>query len=170
MKKIFYFLVVLCCAASPLRAQVLEQTFNDEEAFFRISTPNGQWSFDPRGVDPGPLRLTIHYEAPVYQFVPNVTVRVQELDSPKTKLERFLKQDLAALPATVELVEKKKIVHAGLDGYQVVLHDKESKAVFHQWIFIAKGRSFVITCTSNVESYTRMRKDFLKILESFEVT
>jgi len=155
--------------ASPLPAQVLEQSFTDSDASFKISTPNAQWSFEPRGTDPGPLRLTMRFESPVHQFVPNATVRVQDLDSPKVKLDRVLKTDLAALPEDVELVEKKKIVRPNLEGYQIVLHDKKSEVVFHQWFFVAKGKSFVITCTANTESYTRMRRDFQKILDSFEI-
>jgi len=170
MKKILPILCLLLFCSIPLRAQVLEQTFDDSDAFFRISTPNQHWSFEPRGTDPGAVRLTIHYESAVDQFVPNVTVRVQELDYPKMKLETLLRRELASLPATVDLIEKKKITHGNLEGFQIVLHDKDSKVVFHQWIFIAKGRSYVITCSSNKETYTRMRPDFLKILESFVVT
>ncbi len=170
MKKIFpIFCLVLLCSV-PLGAQVLEQTFDDSDAFFKISTPNEHWSFEPRGIDPGQVRLTIRYDSAVDQFVPNVTVRVQTVDSPKVKLEALLRRELNLLPEGVDLVEKKKITHGNLDGFEVVMHDKQSKVVFHQWIFIAKGRSYVITCSSNKETYTRMRPDFLKILESFAIT
>lgn len=169
MMKGIALLFSLVLISGPLRAQILEQSFTDSEAGFKISTPGGQWAFVPRGIDPGPVRLTIRYEAPVHQFVPNVTVRVQELDEPKTKLEAFLKQDLAALPESVEVVEKKKLPLGGREGYHVLLHDKASRVVFHQRVLVAKGRSYVLTCSAHAESYTRMRKDCQKILESFEL-
>jgi len=169
MMKRAHLLLLLLLWVAPLSAQVLEQSFIDSDASFKISTPNAQWTFDPRGTDPGPVRLTMRFESPVHQFVPNATVRVQDLDSPKVKLERVLKQDLAALPESVELVEKKKILRPNLEGYQILLHDKNSEVVFQQWFFVAKGKSFVITCTANTESYTRMRRDFQKILDSFEI-
>jgi hypothetical protein len=169
MMKRAVLLLLLLVWATPVSAQILEQSFTDSDASFRISTPNAQWTIDPRGTDPGPVRLTMRFESPVHQFVPNATVRVQDLDSPKIKLDKILKQDLDALPASVELVEKKKILRPNLEGYQILLHDKNSEVVFHQWFFVAKGKSFVITCTANTESYTRMRKDFQKILDSFEI-
>ena len=163
------FLFLCLLPVAPLHGQVLEQSFTDSEVGFKIATPNSHWAFEPRGTDPGPVRLTMRYESPVHQFIPNVTVRVQDLDTPKTKLEAFLQQDLASLPETVELVEKKKIPQPGREGYQILLHDKGSKVVFHQWFLFAKGKSFVLTCSAHTESYTRMRKDCQKILESFEI-
>lgn len=169
MKKRIALLFGLLLAAAPLQGQILEQSFTDSEAGFKISTPSGQWAFVPRGIDPGPVRLTIRYESPVHQFVPNVTVRVQDLEDPKTKLEAFLQQDLASLPENVELVEKKKLPSEGRGGYHVLLHDKAAQVVFHQRVLVAKGRSYVLTCSANTESYTRMRQDCQKILDSFEI-
>ena len=169
MMKRIAFLLLLLLPSGALRAQILEQSFTDSDAGFKISTPNGQWAFVPRGTDPGPVRITIRYESPVNQFVPNVTVRVGDLDNPKTKLESFVKQDLAQLPESVEVVEKKKLPTAGREGYHVLLHDKEARVVFHQRIFVAKGKSYVLTCSANTDSYTRMRKDCQTILDSFEI-
>lgn len=169
MMKRIAFLLLFLLSAGVSRAQILEQSFTDSDAGFKISTPNGDWTFVPRGTDPGPLRVTIRYEFPVHQFVPNVTVRVDDLPQPKTKLESFVKSDLASLPESVEVVEKKKLPTSGREGYHVLLHDKDARVVFHQRIFVAKGKSYVLTCSANTDSYTRMRKDCQKILDSFEI-
>jgi hypothetical protein len=169
MKMHLGWILVLLFVAAPLKAQVLEQSFSDSEAGFRISTPSGQWHLEPRGVDPGPLRAMIRFESALDQFVPNVTVRVTELESPNVKAEQALRQDLEALPPSIEILERKKLQAGEVSGFELLLHDSANRKVFQQRFFVAKGKSFVITCTSDKESYSRMRRDFQKILDSFAI-
>ncbi|HEX5033324.1 MAG TPA: hypothetical protein VFW62_02485 [bacterium] len=165
----FAWILILLFAAPTLQAQVLEQSFSDSEAGFRISTPSGQWHLEPRGVDPGPIRAMIRFESALDQFVPNVTVRVTELEDPKIKAEQALRQDLESLPPNVEVLERKKLQAGAVPGFELLIHDPNNRKVFQQRFFIAKGKSFVITCTSDKESYSRMRRDFQKILDSFAI-
>ena len=167
MKFAFGWILILLLTAASLRAQVLEQSFSDTEAGFRISTPSGQWHLEPRGIDPGPLRATIRFESALDQFVPNVTVRVTELQSPEVKAEQALRADLESLPPNIEILERKKLQAGQVAGFELLLHDPANRKVFQQRFFVAKGKSFVITCTSDKESYSRMRRDFQKILDSF---
>ena len=167
MKLLFHCILILFSVA-PLQAQVLEQSFSDTEAGFRISTPSNHWRLEPRGIDPGPLRAMIRFETAVDQFVPNVTVQVSALDSPGLNAEDFLREGLAALPSSVEVLERKKLKSA-IPGYELLLHDTANRKVFQQRFFVAKGKSFVITCTSDKESYSRMQRDFQKILDSFAI-
>ncbi|HCU25187.1 MAG TPA: hypothetical protein DF383_09225 [Deltaproteobacteria bacterium] len=168
-KKRWLYLILLSLWAFPVSAQILEQTFTDEAAEFKISTPDAHWHFLPRGSVPGEIRATLRYEAPVHQFIPNATVRVETLGNPKLGAEKLLEKSLKTFPDSVELIEKNALNHRGISGYEILLHDRNSKAVFHQWLFAAKGKIFLVTCTANVESYTRMRQDFQKILDSFEI-
>lgn len=169
MKFLLGILGAFILALTPLRAQVLEQSFSDSEAGFSIATPSGQWHLEPRGIDPGPLRAMIRFESAVDQFVPNVTVRVTELVDGAAKPEQALQEELGALPPTVEVLERKKLQVNGGQGYELLIHDTANRKVFQQRFFVAKGKSFVITCTSDKESYSRMRRDFQKILDSFAI-
>lgn len=160
------FLILLL--ASPIQAQVLEQSFSDSDAGFRISTPNGQWHLEPRGSAPGSLRALIRFESALDQFVPNVTVQVSEAES-EAKAEEILREGVESLPSTIEVLERKKLKMGEAAGFELLLHDTANHKVFQQRFFVAKGKTFVITCTSDKESYSRMLRDFQKILDSFAI-
>ncbi len=150
-------------------AQVLQQTFTDTLANFKISTPDSRWIFEPRGMDPGSIKLTMRFESPLHQFVPNVNVRVFPLADPEAKLNDWIAEELKNLPEKLQLVEKKQISHRGMPGYEIQLKEPERDILFRQWFFLSKGQSFVITCTAKSDSFPRMTVDFDKILKSFEI-
>ena len=67
---------------TPALSQVLEQTFSESLADFKISSPNPKWSFAPRSITPGPIRATLRFFSVVDRFVPNVTVQVMARPEP----------------------------------------------------------------------------------------
>ncbi len=150
-------------------SQILEQTISEDIAEFKISTPGPRWIIAPRSVSPGPVRATLRFESPVNQFIPNVTVRVLALEDPKIPLEQWIERDLKELPSFIEIEEKRDIRHYGNPGYEIILYDPGSEILFQQWVFLAKGKSFVITCAVKKVSFERFAEDFKKILNSFEI-
>jgi hypothetical protein len=155
------------CFVPPLCAQVLQQTFSDNDAHFQISTPM-RWSFSPRGTDPGSLRLTIRFESPLHQFTPNVTVLVLPLQGKKPKLETLVEQELKTLPSSLKLLDRKEIRHHGTMGYEISLQDPASSVTILQRLFLYNRHSYLITCTAKEASYPRILKDFIEILNSFQ--
>ena len=150
-------------------AQVLEQTFSENLADFSISTPNAKWFLAPRSVAPGPVRATLRFQTPVDKFSPNATVRVTPLAQKDATAEKIVEQDLKSLPASIKILEKGPVEQEPLKGYQVKFIDEKAQIQFLQWIFIAKGKSFVITCAAKVSSAPRFEEDFKKILTSFKI-
>lgn len=149
--------------------QVLEQTFTDAVANFKISTPNSQWHLEPRGSAPGAQRAVILFESALHQFVPNVTVRVLAVTGEPQKLEDWFQKELQSLPSALQIQDQKKITLGGLKGFEVAMKDPNSHVLFLQWFFLTKDRSYVITCTAKEDSYPRLLKDFRQILNSFQI-
>ncbi len=165
---ILLFLMVIS-AGHQAFSQVLEQTFSDSDAHFKISTPDAHWNFGPRERDEKTFKLLMRYESPVDNFIPNVTVQVQTAPEDGKDLKSWVEKDLENLPKGIELTQKKKISHRDLVGYEVTLRQREMGVLFQQWFFLAKGHHFVLTCTAKETSFGRMGKDFEKILNSFEI-
>lgn len=166
----FAFCAALCAGeARPAAAQVLEQTFSDSLAQFKVSTPNHHWKLEPRGIDPGDSKLTVRFEAPLHQFVPNVTVRVVEKVDPEKKLGDWVEEEIKGLPQGWEVMEKKDITHRGMKGVELVFKETSAGILFRQRFFLAKGNSYVLTCTAKEASVPRVEGDFIKILNSFEI-
>jgi hypothetical protein len=149
--------------------QVLEQTFSDEVAGFKISTPNSRWHFEPRGSAPGAQRAMILFESPLHQFLPNVSVRLTETLDTKTSLEDFFQKEQEALPSTVQILEKKKISRGQAKGYELSWKDPASGILFLQWFFLVNQRQYILTCAAKEESYPRVLPDFRLILNSFQL-
>jgi len=152
-----------------LRAQVLKQSFSESLADFKISTPSAQWLFAPRSIAPGAILATLRFESAVNKFFPNVTVRVLPLFDKKIELEKWVTEDLSQLPDDVKVVEKKKITHQGIPGFQIQLREDKNDLHFLQWVFLAKEKSFIITCTTKTSNFGHFLGDFKKILNSFEI-
>jgi len=169
--KSLFFLAVLASVVLPgtIRAQILEQTFSDSLAGFKISTPNQSWNLEPRGTDPGELKLTLRFQFALHQFTPNVTVRV--IDSPgfTGKAVDVLDEAVQQLPPTWSVLEKKMITVKNLKGVELKLKEAETQLRFQQWFFHVKDRIYVVTCTAKEDSYPRVQEDFIKILHSFEI-
>jgi hypothetical protein len=153
----------------PVSAQVIEQTFSEDIANFKISTPNPLWKFAPRSISPGIVRANLRFETPVEHFVPNATVQVTPLPDEKTTLEALVEKDLASLADSVEVEKKSTVEHRGITGYEIWLYDKKTDLKFQQWVFLAKGKTFVITCAAKKSSFPRFEEDFKMILNSFEI-
>jgi len=155
---------------SPLaaHAEVLEQSYTDSLAQFKVSTPSARWKLSAPGSDPGSDRVAIRFESAVNQFVPNVTVRVEALLDPKSKLEDFCEEETKKLPEKIQLLGKKSITSHGVKGCEVQMKDSEHNFIFYQWVFFSKGKSYFLTCTSKEESFPLVQSDFMKILNSFE--
>jgi len=164
------FSLTLCLSLGhAAHSEILEQSFSDSDAKFKITAPSEHWKINPRGSDPGSERLTIRFESALNQFVPNVTVQVLPLLDPKTRLDDYWEGELKKIPEKVEVLEKKPITHLGHKGYELRLKFPAQNIVFYQWIFLAKGRSYVVTCTAKEEALPRVLADFNKILNSFEI-
>lgn len=176
MKGIFFRAITLLALGLPLllvsgesRSQVLEQTFSENVADFTISTPNEQWFLVPRSVDPGPVRATLRFETPVDKFTPNATVRVSPLIQKDLTAKKMVDRDLKKLPPTIKILEKKQVEQGGHKGYQVIFIDETAHIQFWQRVFVAKDKSFVITCATRVSTVPRFEEDFKKILTSFKI-
>jgi len=166
---IFLIWVSLSFFTSNGVAQVLEQTFSENLADFEISTINPKWYFAPRSVSPGPVRATIRYKTPVNRFTPSVVVQVVALPNKKITLEKFVKKDIDSLPKHVEVINQTPIKHEGVKGLQLGFKDKENQIQFLQWVFLSKGKSFVVTCASKIPDYPHFEPDFKMILNSFRI-
>jgi len=167
---LIWFAVLICWAApAGSRAQVLEQTFSDTLAGFKISTPNQEWNLEPRGTDPGEWKLTLRFQYALHQFTPNVTVKV--IDSPgiSGKTSDALDEAVAQLPKSWSVVEKKPITLRNAKGVELKLKETDTKLQFLQWFFHVKDKIFIVTCTAKEDSYPRVQDDFIKILHSFEI-
>jgi len=173
MMRLWHYRLLLILSLSLISvqalAQILEQTFSDSVAQFKISTPNPRWFLAPRSVTPGPTRATLRFEVPVYQFVPTVTVRVLPLVKEKTTLDPWIEADLKDLPDNIIVEKKEKIKHKGREGYEIWFREKGSDLKFQQWVFLAEGKSYVITCAAKTPSFPRFAEEFKKILNSFEI-
>lgn len=175
MNWIRYFSILIFCGfilggwPQAVPAQVLQQTFSDSLANFSISSPNDQWYFTPRSITPGPVRATLRFQVPVDKFVPNVTVRVIPVRDPNLKLKDLVEEDMNSLPKGVEVQTKKEIKHGKLEGYEIQIKDPQAKVQFLQWIFLAKGKSFVITGAATESAWPRVEGDIKKILNSFKI-
>ena len=166
---ILFFLSLAIFLPEEAKTQILEQTFTENLADFKISTPNHNWYFVPRTAVPGPLRATIRFKFPVNKFVPNTTVQVAALPKKNVNLEKWVQESLSGLPPQVEVQKKKKINHKGVAGYEVRILDPKSETTFLQRSFFDKGKSFVITCTAKTSSFPRFEEEFKMILNSFEI-
>lgn len=176
MKRLAIFWAVLL-AAGPLSlvlfprsayAQILEQTFREDAAKFQITTPNADWNFAPRSIAPGAIRATVRYKAKVDQFTPNVTVRVGLLPGEDWSLDKLLERDLSDLPDHIKVTEKKKFTHDGHAGYSLGYEDPKNNLIFFQWIFIQKGKTYVITAASRPTTLPLVEADLKKIMASFK--
>jgi hypothetical protein len=165
---------VLCpwlIALGPASAtgQVLEQTFSENLAEFSISTPNERWTFAPRSITPGTLRATLRFQTPVDQFIPNVTVRVMPVYNPQTQLKDVVEEDLKAMPAEVEILSQEPMKHGSWEGFEIQMRDPKAQVRFLQWIFLAKGKNFMITGVAKESAWSRLEGDIKKILNSFQI-
>lgn len=172
-KRTATILLILGAVSGPLcpnlPAQILEQTFSENIADFSISTPNSQWFFTPRSITPGPLRATLRFQSPINKFVPNVTVRVRPVADPKAKLKEWVEEDLKHLPKEMQIIEKKQISHQNWNGFQIQMIDPHEKMHFLQWVFLEKGKNFVVTGVAKESSWPRVGGDIKMILNSFEI-
>lgn len=153
----------------PANAQVLEQSFSDTVAGFKISTPNSRWSFEPRGSAPGPQRAVIIFESSLHQFVPNVSVRVTQTLDANQEVDDFFQKEIEGLPPTAQILTKKKINLGTLKGQELSWKEPDSGVLFLQWFFVSKQRQFILTCAAKEDSYTRLLPDFRLILNSFQL-
>lgn len=165
---ILILMVLVWGRPTPCFAIILNESFSEDLAGFSITSPNPDWKFAPRSVAPGPVRATLRFKTSVDKFVPNVTVQVVFLNK-KVPLEKWVEEDLSKLPKTMKVEEKKPIDHNGRKGFEIVFMDEASKLMFKQWIFLAKERSYVITCATKASTYPRFAEEFKMILNSFEI-
>jgi hypothetical protein len=149
--------------------QVLQQTFSENLAEFSISSPDERWHFTPRSVTPGPLRATLRFQSAVDQFVPNVTVRVTGLPNPQVKLADLVEEDIKTLSSEVEILSQGPIKHGAFDGFEIQMRDAKIQVRLVQWIFLGKGKNFVITGAAKESAWPRLEGDIKKILNSFEI-
>ena len=149
--------------------QVLQQTFSETLAEFSISTPDEKWHFMPRSLIPGPLRATLRFQSAVDQFIPNVTVRVTAVHTPQTNLKELVEEDLKEFPPEMEILGQSSIKHGPWEGYEIQMRDPKSQIRFLQWIFLAKGKNFLVTGAAKESAWPRLEGDIKKILNSFEI-
>ena len=166
---IFLMFSGICLGSVTVQAQILQQTFSESAADFEISVPNNDWLFQPRSITPGTLRATIRFKSAVNQFVPNVTVRVNLIPQKDMTLDKLIEGDLKELPQRVEIKNKEKFKHEGNTGYRMTLTDPQLELTFFQWVFLKKGKSFVVTAAAKTASLPRLKEDLEKILNSFKL-
>jgi hypothetical protein len=105
----------------------------------------------------------------VDQFIPNVTVQVTAVYDPKTQLKELVENDLKAMPPEMEILSQTSIKHDSTDGFEIQMRDPKAQIRFLQWIFLAKGKNFVITGAAKESAWPRLEGDIKKILNSFEI-
>lgn len=150
--------------------KVLGQSFEDSAAGFAISIPSG-WVMEPRSITPGPLRAKLRFEAPVDQFIPNVSVRVSLL-AESQNLKNFIQNERSTLPKKLKLLEEKPIPKdPGYwpEGYQWKLLDPKLGVIFLQRFFVLGDKSYVITAAAKESTWKRFGKDIQAIFYSFQL-
>ncbi|MCP5468383.1 MAG: hypothetical protein H7A32_03855 [Deltaproteobacteria bacterium] len=151
----------------PTYSKVLQENYSDQEAGFRISSPNEKWKFIPLASNSSPVRAMLRYESPINQFYPNINVLVINLYNDEKKLEEWLEDELTKLPEHIQLIEKKKIAFQEIPGYELKLVDKKASLIFLQRTFIIGKKRYILNAVAKTEAFLRFSNEFTQAFDSF---
>jgi hypothetical protein len=144
------------------------QLYTDPQFGFRVTCPDSGWTLTDQTGIPEVL-VVITSETTVEDFIPNVTVSVEPLESMITA-EEYGERNLASLTAQgyeVLALGKTTINQNTFYDLQSVYRQVWPPLLFRHLCLVKRRMGFVITCTVPENHYQRCENDFQFIVNSF---
>ena len=162
---ILCFLILTDCAP---QKTTFPHLYTDPQFGFRVACPDSGWTLTDRTGIPEVL-VVIKSETSVEDFIPNVTVAVEPLESMMTA-EEYGEKNLESLTAQgyEVLAREEKVIHQNTFYDLRCLHRQvEPPLQFRHLCLVKKRMGFIITCTAPENYYHTCEDDFKFIVDSF---